>query len=220
MGQGANTLTKRFAHQIWCSSTDATDLPAIAFIRGGSDVSSYTAGPWFNGANFARTANAVVVRVNRRLALFGWLNLAQLKTAMARSKTRAISAPWITSRRWEALVLENADARQRPLHDGAEGNFRAAEFRRLRHVCDCLARRQHVSGIARDKRSKAIHQGKQLPLGVVSVLSTEACAWRRKRRCLPAHPRPSCCRPWFRSPGRRRVPAPSPVGGRTPACPA
>jgi para-nitrobenzyl esterase len=65
---------------IWRPATDARNLPVIVFIHGGSDVSGYTADPWYNGANLAKTANAVVVTVNYRVGLFGWLNLAQLKT--------------------------------------------------------------------------------------------------------------------------------------------
>jgi len=65
---------------IWRPSTDADNLPVIVFIHGGSNVSGYTADPWYNGANLAKTANAVVVTVNYRVGLFGWLNLPQLKT--------------------------------------------------------------------------------------------------------------------------------------------
>ena len=65
---------------IWRPSTDAANLPVIVFIYGGSDVSGYTADPTYNGANLAKTANAVVVTINYRVGLFGWLNLAQLKT--------------------------------------------------------------------------------------------------------------------------------------------
>jgi para-nitrobenzyl esterase len=65
---------------IWRPSTDSANLPVIVFIYGGSDVSGYTADPTYNGANLAKTANAVVVTINYRVGLFGWLNLAQLKT--------------------------------------------------------------------------------------------------------------------------------------------
>lgn len=64
---------------IWRPATTAASLPVIVFIYGGSNVSGYTADPVYNGANLARTANAVVVTVNYRLGVFGWLNLAQLK---------------------------------------------------------------------------------------------------------------------------------------------
>jgi para-nitrobenzyl esterase len=63
---------------VWRPATSGT-LPVIVFIYGGSDVSGYTADPTYNGANLAKTANAVVVTINYRVGLFGWLNLAQLK---------------------------------------------------------------------------------------------------------------------------------------------
>ncbi len=65
---------------IWRPANDAANLPVIVFIYGGSNVSGYTADPTYNGANLAKTANAVVVTINYRVGLFGWLNLAQLKT--------------------------------------------------------------------------------------------------------------------------------------------
>ena len=54
--------------------------PVIVFVHGGSNVSGYTADPVYDGAALARTANAVVVSVNYRLGIFGFLNLAQLKS--------------------------------------------------------------------------------------------------------------------------------------------
>ncbi|MCX7173063.1 MAG: carboxylesterase family protein [Proteobacteria bacterium] len=65
---------------IWRPATADTNLPVIFFIYGGSDVSGYTADPVYNGANLAKTANAVVVTANYRVGLFGWLNLPQLKS--------------------------------------------------------------------------------------------------------------------------------------------
>ncbi|MEJ8815005.1 carboxylesterase family protein [Variovorax ureilyticus] len=55
------------------------DLPVIVFVHGGSDVSGYTADPVYDGAALARAANAVVVTVNYRLGIFGFLDLPQLK---------------------------------------------------------------------------------------------------------------------------------------------
>lgn len=55
-------------------------LPVIVFVHGGSNVSGYTADPVYDGAALARSANAVVVTVNYRLGIFGFLNLAQLKS--------------------------------------------------------------------------------------------------------------------------------------------
>jgi para-nitrobenzyl esterase len=57
-------------------------LPVIVFVHGGSNVSGYTADPVYDGAALARTANAVVVSVNYRLGIFGFLNVAQLKSGV------------------------------------------------------------------------------------------------------------------------------------------
>ena len=64
---------------IWRPSTGAANLPVIVFIHGGSNVSGYTADPVYDGAALAKSANAVVVTVNYRLGIFGWLDLPQLK---------------------------------------------------------------------------------------------------------------------------------------------
>jgi para-nitrobenzyl esterase len=65
---------------VWRPSTNDGNLPVIVFFHGGSNVSGYTADPMYEGANLARTANAVVVTPNFRLGIFGFLNLPQLKT--------------------------------------------------------------------------------------------------------------------------------------------
>jgi para-nitrobenzyl esterase len=54
--------------------------PVIVFVHGGSNVSGYTADPVYDGAALARAANAVVVSVNYRLGIFGFLSVAQLKS--------------------------------------------------------------------------------------------------------------------------------------------
>jgi para-nitrobenzyl esterase len=64
---------------IWRPASGDKQLPVIVFIHGGSNVSGYTADPVYDGAMLAKTANAVVVSVNYRLGIFGWLNLSQLK---------------------------------------------------------------------------------------------------------------------------------------------
>ena len=63
---------------VWRPANDSGNLPVIVFYHGGSNVSGYTADPVYDGANLARTANAVVVTVNYRLGIFGFLNLPQL----------------------------------------------------------------------------------------------------------------------------------------------
>jgi para-nitrobenzyl esterase len=65
---------------IWRPATGQGGLPVIVFVHGGSNVSGYTADPVYDGAMLAKTANAVVVTVNYRLGIFGFLNLPQLKS--------------------------------------------------------------------------------------------------------------------------------------------
>lgn len=65
---------------IWRPADRRGNLPVIVFVYGGSNVSGYTADPVYDGAVLARAANAVVVSVNYRLGIFGFLNLAQLKS--------------------------------------------------------------------------------------------------------------------------------------------
>ncbi|HEY8359896.1 MAG TPA: carboxylesterase family protein, partial [Ramlibacter sp.] len=54
--------------------------PVIVFVHGGSNITGYTADPLYDGAAMARAANAVVVTVNYRLGIFGFLDLPALKT--------------------------------------------------------------------------------------------------------------------------------------------
>lgn len=57
--------------------------PVIVFVHGGSNITGYTADPVYDGAALARTADAVVVTVNYRLGIFGFLDLPALKTGDA-----------------------------------------------------------------------------------------------------------------------------------------
>ncbi|KIQ31997.1 carboxylesterase [Variovorax paradoxus] len=67
---------------IWAPSTaKATDkLPVIVFVYGGSNITGYTGDPVYDGAALAKAANAVVVTVNYRLGIMGFLASPQLKT--------------------------------------------------------------------------------------------------------------------------------------------
>ena len=66
---------------IWQPSARASaPRPVIVWVYGGSNITGYTADPVYDGAHLARTADAVVVSVNYRLGIFGFLNLAQLKS--------------------------------------------------------------------------------------------------------------------------------------------
>ncbi|MBC5765664.1 carboxylesterase/lipase family protein [Ramlibacter albus] len=65
---------------IWRPEKAAGKLPVIVFIHGGSNVVGYSADPMYHGGTLASKTNAVVVTVNYRLGMFGWFDLAQLKT--------------------------------------------------------------------------------------------------------------------------------------------
>jgi len=67
---------------IWRPATPHGGLPVIVFVHGGSNVSGYTADPVYDGAALAKSANAVVVTVNYRLGIFGFLNVPQLKSGV------------------------------------------------------------------------------------------------------------------------------------------
>lgn len=66
---------------IWTpASRPAAPRPVIVFVHGGSNITGYTADPVYDGATLARTQNVVVVSVNYRLGVFGFLDLPVLKT--------------------------------------------------------------------------------------------------------------------------------------------
>jgi para-nitrobenzyl esterase len=65
---------------IWRPATRDKKLPVLFFIYGGSNISGYTADPVYDGANLAKTANAVIVTANYRVGPLGFFNLPQLKT--------------------------------------------------------------------------------------------------------------------------------------------
>jgi para-nitrobenzyl esterase len=64
---------------IWRPATAEGRLPVLFFVHGGSNISGYTADPVYDGANLARTANAVVVTANYRLGVLGFFDLAHLQ---------------------------------------------------------------------------------------------------------------------------------------------
>jgi para-nitrobenzyl esterase len=94
-GPGANnrydptigtTLNQAVGHEdclylnIWRPADRRGDRPVIVFVHGGSNVSGYTADPVYDGAALAKAADAVVVSVNYRLGIFGFLSVPQLKS--------------------------------------------------------------------------------------------------------------------------------------------
>ena len=66
---------------IWTpASVSVKPRAVIVFVHGGSNITGYTADPVYDGATLARDEDAVVVSVNYRLGIFGFLNLLSLKT--------------------------------------------------------------------------------------------------------------------------------------------
>ncbi len=65
------------------SAPSSAPRPVIVWVHGGSNITGYTADPVYDGAHLARTADAVVVSVNYRLGIFGFLELAAFKTGQA-----------------------------------------------------------------------------------------------------------------------------------------
>lgn len=68
---------------IWSPAVAHGPLPVIFFIHGGSNVYGYSADPIYDGQTLAKKANAVVVTINYRLGILGWLDLPELKTGNA-----------------------------------------------------------------------------------------------------------------------------------------
>ena len=56
------------------------NLPVIVFVYGGSNMVGYSADPMYDGRALARKAGAVVVTVNYRVGVFGWLDVPGLDT--------------------------------------------------------------------------------------------------------------------------------------------
>jgi len=65
---------------VWQPARSGGRRPVVVFVHGGSNISGYTADPVYDGAMLATTANVVVVTVNSRLGIFGFLNQTHLKT--------------------------------------------------------------------------------------------------------------------------------------------
>lgn len=65
------------------SAASATPRPVVVFVHGGSNITGYTADPVYDGAALAKNGDVVVVTVNYRLGIFGFLNQGALKTGTA-----------------------------------------------------------------------------------------------------------------------------------------
>jgi para-nitrobenzyl esterase len=89
-------------------STSKRNLPVVFFIHGGSNVVGYSADPMYDGRELAKRAQAVVVTVNYRVGIFGWLNAEGLGDGDALST----SGNFGTLDLIEALRFVDRNARQ------------------------------------------------------------------------------------------------------------
>ena len=63
---------------VWTRRTDGPPRPVLLWIHGGANVSGGTADPMYDGHNFVRDNDVVLVSINYRLGPFGFLDLADL----------------------------------------------------------------------------------------------------------------------------------------------
>ena len=69
---------------VWRPNSSADNLPVFFWVHGGSNVKGSAKEPLYNGAYLANKANMVVVTVQYRLGMLGFLNHPALKTGDAR----------------------------------------------------------------------------------------------------------------------------------------
>lgn len=84
---------------IWTRS-DAVNKPVMVFIHGGGFVSGGTSDPLYNGTNLAAAHEVVVVSLNYRLNIFGFMNFASIDSEFADSgylgiKDQVAALTWI-----------------------------------------------------------------------------------------------------------------------------
>jgi para-nitrobenzyl esterase len=60
---------------VWTPSADDAHRPVLVYLHGGGWVMGSGAAPAYNGANLARRGDIVVVTINHRLGVFGFLHL-------------------------------------------------------------------------------------------------------------------------------------------------
>lgn len=69
---------------VWRPNSSADNLPVFFWIHGGSNVKGSEREPLYNGAYLANKANMIVVSVQYRLGMLGFLNHPSLKTGNAK----------------------------------------------------------------------------------------------------------------------------------------
>jgi len=68
---------------VWRPNSSADNLPVFFWIHGGSNTKGTARDPTYDGAYLAQKANMVVVTVQYRMGMLGWLNHPALKTGNA-----------------------------------------------------------------------------------------------------------------------------------------
>jgi para-nitrobenzyl esterase len=63
---------------IWTPAPDGAHRPVMVWIHGGAYLNGTGAAEWFDGTSFATRHDVVLVTINYRLAVFGYLHLADL----------------------------------------------------------------------------------------------------------------------------------------------
>ena len=63
---------------IWTPGADGKRRPVLFWIHGGAFVTGTGSTPWYDGTNFARRHDVVVVTINYRLGALGFLHLADI----------------------------------------------------------------------------------------------------------------------------------------------
>jgi len=81
--QGEDCLTLN----IWARPGEGRKRPVMVWIHGGANVSGGTADPLYNGHTFVRDNDVILVSINYRLGVFGFLDLSEIgDSAFARSR--------------------------------------------------------------------------------------------------------------------------------------
>lgn len=93
--QSENCLTLN----IWTRGAK-NNLPVMVFIPGGGFVGGGSGDPLYNGANFAANQNALIVTLNYRVNIFGFMNFASVDSAFSDSgylgiKDQIAALEWI-----------------------------------------------------------------------------------------------------------------------------
>lgn len=72
---------------VWKPNHSASRLPVIVFVHGGSNIAGYSGDPVYEGEKLAAATGSVVVTVNYRLGIFGWMTHPAFQSDDAKSSS-------------------------------------------------------------------------------------------------------------------------------------